>query len=137
MNLEDDDPEVFGLFNHWTFYENMNPNGQFPPFRMLIRLWVLADKFLCPNLKDRIMIRLKMVRHGRTSFLQDLSFIDKNTSRTSELRQYFIDYFAKNWRVQSNIQGLGDALEDVSKEFLFDIIARISHFESADNDEKS
>ena len=53
MHLDDVEPEVFGLFIHWIYYQDI-PNEPTQPGYLLnvARLWVMAQRFLIPRLQN-------------------------------------------------------------------------------------
>ncbi|KAH9210161.1 hypothetical protein DL95DRAFT_466063 [Leptodontidium sp. 2 PMI_412] len=59
MMLDDIDPVIFGSFVHWLYHRkveaaidiNLSPE-------MLVKFWVMAERFLLPTLQNQIMDRL-------------------------------------------------------------------------------
>ena len=123
MELEDDDPDVFGMFSYWTIYQDLDANEVPTSTLMLSKLWILADKLRCPKLQNAVIYELN--RKWRDLFVlmcKDLIF--KNTSTDSQLYKFLIDNMAELWEEEGKIE----QWEGLSSENFFDLLKKIRFY---------
>lgn len=113
MNLVEDDVQAFEHFVRWVYERDMDillegdKDHLLARMRELIEVYVLADKYDIPALKNHIIqILFDAVKHGsdkklhglRLPLLEDVQYIYANTARGSTLRKFVIACFT--WFVQ-------------------------------------
>jgi hypothetical protein len=94
IKLEDVKPSRFYMLLTWVNTQGvMQHQHHFQPERQeLIELWLLADRFLMPDLQNSTLDLLDAdyVRTGMGFLPADIRFVYKNTSYESKLWQYVI-----------------------------------------------
>ncbi|KUJ19806.1 uncharacterized protein LY89DRAFT_682654 [Mollisia scopiformis] len=84
--LDDVEPDLFGLLVKWLHCKKSDHPGRRmwmddPDIEMLIKLWVLADRFLIPRLQNDIMVLLEYLLLFRIHVLKGawIRYIYDNT----------------------------------------------------------
>ena len=67
MELDDVEPEIFGLLVHWLYTKGFNIDledfdSPFKIWVILAKLWILAERFALPALQNDVMHRLYILR---------------------------------------------------------------------------
>ena len=92
MDLEDTDPEVFGIFVNWLYTQKLvNSLGDDPTVSILLKLWILGNRFLAQNLQNQTLDRLDKLRFRKGLPSSSFCYVYKNTAVGSPLRRYLVD----------------------------------------------
>ena len=100
--IKEHHPAVFGTLLNWIFTQRLEDlNGELPKAKTLIRLWVLADKLLVPELQNLVIDAINK-RVELNGYVQDnmCSYIYENTVKGSQLRRLLVSHVA--WRLKSS-----------------------------------
>jgi hypothetical protein len=64
------DLTTFGVFSNWLYTQKIHgASGESPDLCILAQVWILADRFLIPNWKDKVMgvlVDVLVLNHDRT-----------------------------------------------------------------------
>ena len=116
MRIDDISAKVFGLLVSWLYSQEIQDGkGGLPTCRMLVDLWILADRFMIPPLQNQSIEKLNDARLAGKVFTSDIPRrIYANTSEDSALRAYLVDMC---------IEGTTAVLRDTDPpQFLVDVI---------------
>jgi len=100
LDLEETQPETFGIFVNWLYTQNIiNEEGDSPSSSTCIRLWILADKILAPQLQNQALIHLEAARLSdeKSKRLGSgiFQYVWDNTTKESPLRTYLVQVMIK------------------------------------------
>ncbi|KAF5582803.1 sdr family [Fusarium pseudocircinatum] len=105
INLPNDDAVAFGLFVEWLYYGTYD-DFQLPSSSNIhARCWILGDKLLCNEFKNHAMGRLYKQHMEFSMTCQDVEFVFANTSATSKLRQFYMDFIKQNFSNPKKLRG--------------------------------
>lgn len=118
MELEDVEPAAFHLFVSWLYSQRlMDEQEESPSATTLIRLWLLADRFLIPRLQNEVLAAVDKLRCSQTQRPGGpYHSVYNNTLPGSPLRRYLVQVWGS---------GTGAKLEhlaDFPPEMLFDMV---------------
>lgn len=98
MDIDDVEPMAFGLFVTWLYSQTIiDEDGEIPHCEAIVKLWIFADKILCPRLQNQALTTLEASRvsslsHRPNFNLALLSLVYDGTAPGSPLRRYLVDY---------------------------------------------
>jgi hypothetical protein len=120
MVLEDIEEQVFALFVNWIYtQEVVHEDGQSPGAKLLIKLWVLAQKLLVPELQNQMIEAIEKRRKADNIIHTGmLEYVYKQTIIGSPLRRLLVDQYAYGTKGGHLLSKSGQ----FSKECLIDIV---------------
>ena len=126
MNLEDEDPELFGIFYQWTLFKALGSRKSRVLSTTLVRIWFIADRFLCSTLQNAAMFELcKPIFDANKLEKSCIDYVFKITSKGHPLYEILIDGLAEKWKED----GVFEIFEGYSSDILYDMMVRVRLFE--------
>lgn len=127
LDLPDTDPSAFSILVDWLYTQRVTPiqsdGDENPELTRLIKLWILADRFLIPRLQNETLAAMHALDDEKQS-LRSFSWMYAydNTTEGSPLRRYFAYAVAR--RLERTKPGPLPAknFDLVPREMLVDII---------------
>lgn len=124
INLPDDDPDVFDVFQNWLYGHGLVLDGdQMNDTAFILSLWVFGDKVQVHGFQNCAIeaLRSAIIQPSARSFrLKDIQVAFANSGEGSPLRKLIVDLYV--WEVQLN--GLMPKLlvEDYPHDFIIQFI---------------
>jgi len=133
MKLDDAESSIFALFLQWLYTQNLtleeveqNKAEEFEGGSCqlsLTCLWIMADTFLIPRLKNKAIWLLKEERQKTNMIcLESCSLVYEKTLPDSPLRRFFVDEIA----FRSNTSRFKERLHNLTHEILIDVILALA-----------
>ena len=135
MTIDDVEVEVFELFVHWLYAQDlpqtaidMHHGEDITAIKALLLLWlkavVFGDRFLAPGFKKAAHNRFINHSGTRRPWYELVTFAYKSLPNDSLILEYMVDAHACFWTVKSD--GKKDVQErsKVPRRFLVDVMAR-------------
>ncbi|KAH8721573.1 hypothetical protein GQ44DRAFT_729750 [Phaeosphaeriaceae sp. PMI808] len=123
IELPKDDPTTFALYVEWLYhgdYTDPGPNGDPNDPNIHAKCWIMGDKFLDVELKNKAMSYLypqyaSWVFNSKSVQPSELQYILNNTGPDSKLRKFyltvFVQYYTNPLKVKGTAEQWDDALE--------------------------
>ena len=140
MDLPEEDPNLFEVFVRWLYHpliedaKETHPDAEKKSHTLLVRLYLLADKYSIVTLKrsiiDHLVFYIRLNPAGiYAPSLHDLSKIYENAPASSGLRKLFLDWFKWGinldfWKAKNSNDKLKD-MPEVAADLVCAYAARI------------
>lgn len=98
MDIDEVEPRIFGIFVTWLYSQTIkDEDGNIPAPEKIVRLWIFADRILCPRLQNQAIVALDAARIQYGPFTYAVpKLVYDGTPTGSPLRQYLVDYSVSN-----------------------------------------
>ncbi|KAF8859756.1 hypothetical protein BDZ45DRAFT_350418 [Acephala macrosclerotiorum] len=110
MDIDEVEPRIFGIFVTWLYSQTIkDEDGNIPAPEKIVRLWIFADRILCPRLQNQAIVALDAARIqygpftntnplGKTDPLPNQLLLDMLIATRSLLRQRMsVEERRKSW----------------------------------------
>jgi hypothetical protein len=113
--LAEESPAVFDRFATFIYHNRVDKKMTSPDNSLLVRTFVLADKFCMPGFQNALVDAIACFHKTREVSAPDLAFINDHVPSNSKIRAFLLDKLVFDIAAEEEHNPTGPLVENVNK----------------------